>query len=124
MISFPFQLFVEALGTVVEFLGYFMVPVALLFGMVPPTLYILFVCLALLYGGFLSVGAVLLEDLTYRRYPGFRDLITLLWYAMLENVGYRQVILYYRFQGFVRFLTGFRTWEKVIHAGSRRMESA
>lgn len=124
MISFPFQLFVEALGTVVEFLGYFMVPLALLFGMVPPTLYILFVCLALLYGGFLSVGAVLLEDLTYRRYPGFRDLMTLLWYAMLENIGYRQIILYYRFQGFVRFLTGFRSWEKVIHAGSQRVASA
>jgi hypothetical protein len=86
--------------------------------MVPPTLYILFVCLALLYGGFLSVGAVLLEDLTFRRYPGYRDLSTLLFYAFLENIGYRQVILYFRFQGMVRFLSGFRQWEKVIHVGA------
>ncbi|HEV2351298.1 MAG TPA: glycosyltransferase [Terriglobia bacterium] len=118
MVSYPFQLYVEALGAAVEFLGYFMVPLALLFGMVPPTLYILFVCLALLYGGFLSVGAVLLEDLTYRRYPGYWDLSTLLLYAFLENIGYRQVILYYRFQGVVRFLFGFRQWEKVIHVGT------
>lgn len=118
MISYPFQLYVEALGAGVEFLGYFMVPLALIFGMVPPTLYVLFVCLALLYGGFLSIGAVLLEDLTYRRYPGYRDLATLLLYAFLENIGYRQVILYYRFQGVVRFLSGFRKWEKVIHVGA------
>jgi cellulose synthase/poly-beta-1,6-N-acetylglucosamine synthase-like glycosyltransferase len=118
MVSFPFQLYVEALGAGVEFLGYFMVPLALVFGMVPPTLYILFVCLALLYGGFLSVGAVLLEDLTFRRYPRYRDLSALLFYAFLENIGYRQVILYFRFQGMVRFLSGFRQWEKVIHVGA------
>ena len=118
MVSFTFQLYVEALGSAVEFLGYFMVPLALLFGMVPPILYILFVGLALFYGGFLSIGAVLLEELTYRRYPRFRDLMTLLMYAVLENIGYRQVILYYRFQGVVRFLMGFRKWEKVIHVGA------
>lgn len=118
MVSYPFQLYVEALGAGVEFLGYFMVPLALVFGMVPPTLYILFVCLALMYGGFLSVGAVLLEDLTFRRYPGYRDLATLLIYAFLENIGYRQLILYFRFQGIVRFLSGFRQWEKVIHVGA------
>ncbi len=118
MFSFPFHLYVEALGGPVEFLGYFMIPLALLFGMVPPTLWILLVCLALAYGGFLSVGAVLLEELTYRRYPSFRDLMTLLLFAFVENVGYRQLVLYYRFQGFIRFLGGFRAWEKVVHVGA------
>lgn len=118
MLSFPFFLYVEALGSVVEFVGYFMVPLALLFGMVPPTLYILFVCLALVYGGFLSVGAVLLEELTYRRYPGFRELMILLLFAMLENIGYRQLVLFYRVQGVFRFLSGFGEWEKVVHVGA------
>lgn len=118
MLSFPFQLYVEGLGAAVEFIGYFMVPLALLFGMVPATLYILFVLLSLIYGGFLSVGAVLLEELTYRRYPGFRDLMVLLLFAFLENLGYRQMVLYYRFQGVVRFLSGFREWEKVAHIGA------
>jgi cellulose synthase/poly-beta-1,6-N-acetylglucosamine synthase-like glycosyltransferase len=119
MLSFPFHLYIEALGAGVEFLGYFMVPLAIIFGMVPPTLYILFVLVSLAYGGFLSVGAVLLEELTYRRYPSFRDLVVLLFVAVLENIGFRQVVLYYRFQGLVRFLTGFRKWEKVVHVGAR-----
>ena len=118
MLSFPFHLYVEALGSVVEFLGYFMVPLALLFGMVPVPLFILFVVLSLVYGSFLSVGAVLLEELTYRRYPGFRDLVILLIYAILENIGYRQLVLLYRVQGVVRFITGFRSWEKVTHVGA------
>jgi cellulose synthase/poly-beta-1,6-N-acetylglucosamine synthase-like glycosyltransferase len=120
MISFPFHLYVEGLGAVVEFLGYFMVPLALIFGMVPVPLFVLFVVLSVVYGAFLSVGAVLLEELTYRRYPSFRDLMTLIWYAVLENIGYRQLVLFYRVQGMVRFMTGFRKWEKVAHVGAAR----
>ncbi len=118
MLSFPFHLYIETLGSAVEFLGYFMVPLAILFGMVPATLYILFVFLSLAYGGLLSVCAVLLEELTYRRYPSFGDLMILLRFAFFENLGYRQLVLYYRFQGFIRFLAGFRGWEKVTHVGA------
>lgn len=118
MLSYPFQLYIEGFGAAVEFLGYFMVPLALLLGIVPPTLFVLFVVLGLVYGSFLSVGAVLLEELTYRRYPGFRDLMTLLVFAVIENIGYRQLVLFYRFQGLVRFITGFRQWEKVVHVGA------
>ena len=118
LLSFPFHLYVEALGSVVEFLGYFMIPLALMFGMVPVPLFILFVVLSLVYGSFLSVGSVLLEELTYRRYPGFRDLMILLVYAVLENIGYRQIVLCYRVQGVFKFILGFRQWEKVTHVGS------
>ena len=119
MMSFPFHLYVEALGSVVEFLGYFMVPLALLFGMVPVPLAVLFVLLSLVYGSFLSVGSVLLEELTYRRYPRTGDLLTLLVFAVFENIGYRQLVLLYRLQGLFRFFTGFHGWEKVVHVGAR-----
>ncbi len=118
MLSYPFQLYIEGFGAAVEFLGYFMVPMALALGIVPPTLFVLFILLGLVYGSFLSVGAVLLEELTYRRYPGFKDLTTLLLFAVIENIGYRQLVLYYRFQGLLRFVTGFRAWEKVVHVGA------
>jgi cellulose synthase/poly-beta-1,6-N-acetylglucosamine synthase-like glycosyltransferase len=118
MLSYPFQLYIEGLGAAVEFIGYFMVPLALLLGIVPAKLFILFVLLGLAYGSFLSVGAVLLEELTYRRYPAIRDLMILLFYAVVENIGYRQLVLYYRFQGVVRFITGFKEWEKVVHVGA------
>lgn len=36
---------------------------------------------------------------------------------MLENVGYRQLILFFRFQGVLKFLVGSHRWEKVIHKG-------
>jgi cellulose synthase/poly-beta-1,6-N-acetylglucosamine synthase-like glycosyltransferase len=118
LLSFPFHAYVEGLGSAVEFLGYLLVPLAFILGFVPPFLLVVFILLGVVYGGFLSVGAVLLEELAYHRYPRFRDLLTLLIFALFENVGYRQLILYYRFQGVLKFLFGSRRWEKVAHAGA------
>jgi len=117
-LSFPFHSYIEGLGAAVEFLGYLLIPLALLMGMVPPGLLLIFVLLGFVYGGFLSVGAVLLEELTYRRYPRLGDLLTLLVFAVFENIGYRQLVLYYRFQGLMKFLAGSRRWEKVSHLGA------
>jgi cellulose synthase/poly-beta-1,6-N-acetylglucosamine synthase-like glycosyltransferase len=117
-LSFPFHSYVEGVGAAVEFLGYFVIPLAISLRMVPPVLLIMFILLGFIYGGFLSVGAVLLEELTYRRYPRFRDLLTLLVFAMFENIGYRQLVLYYRFQGVLKFLAGSRLWERVAHVGA------
>jgi cellulose synthase/poly-beta-1,6-N-acetylglucosamine synthase-like glycosyltransferase len=117
-LSFPFHSYVEGLGAAVEFLGYLLIPLGIFLGMVPSALLVVFILLGFIYGGFLSVGAVLLEELTYRRYPRFRDLLTLLVFAVLENIGYRQLVLYYRFQGVLKFLAGSRRWEKVAHLGA------
>ena len=101
-----------------ELLGYALIPVAFMLGMSLPQLYLPFVFLGLAYATFLSVGSVVLEDLTHRRYPSLRDLGILILYALIENFGYRQLLLFYRFQGVVRFLTGFHEWEKVAHVGT------
>jgi len=117
MFSLPFHLYVEGVGTVVEFFGYLLVPLSFFGGLISPALLLLFILLGLAYGGFLSVGAILLEEMTYRRYPRTRDLLTLLAYGMLENIGYRQLILFFRIQGILKFLVGSRRWEKVMHEG-------
>ena len=117
-LSFPFHSYIEGMGAAVEFLGYFLIPLGIFLGMVPPGLLLLFILLGIVYGGFLSVGAVLLEELTYRRYPRLRDLLTLLAFAVLENFGYRQLVLFYRFQGTMKFLARHRRWETVAHVGA------
>ena len=115
LLSFPFHIYVEGLGAVVELIGYAVIVLAILFRVALPSLLVPFVVVGLAYATFLSVGAVILEELTHRRYPSLRDLKTLLWYALLENFGYRQLILWYRFQGVARFLIRARKWEKVVH---------
>ncbi|MGH9344220.1 MAG: glycosyltransferase family 2 protein [Terriglobia bacterium] len=118
LVSFPFHLFIEGLGSAVEFIGYLVVPLAFALHLALLNFYIPLIILSLVYASFLSVGAVLVEELTYRRYPARRDFFALLGWSVLENFGFRQMIVYFRFQGFLQFLAGLRHWEKVAHTAA------
>jgi hypothetical protein len=52
-----------------------------------------------------------------RRYPKVSDMMTLVKYAFLENLGYRQLVTLYRAQGVLRYFAGSRKWEVVEHKG-------
>lgn len=114
-LSLPFHALVEGLGAVVESAGYMIIPLAI--GVNPAWLTFLFplVLFSLAYSALFSIVAVVVEEVTHRRYGQARELVILLFYALTENFGYRQLLLLYRFAGVVRFLRGFRVWEKVAH---------
>jgi cellulose synthase/poly-beta-1,6-N-acetylglucosamine synthase-like glycosyltransferase len=124
LFSLPFHALVEALGAVVETIGYLVIPVAAVLD--PALLRVLLplVLFSLAYATCLSVAAVALEEGTYHRYRSAGELATLLVYALLENFGYRQLVLWFRFEGVLRFLTGFRRWEKVVHVGAQPQTAA
>jgi len=107
----PYYLFVEAFSPLVEILGYIAVIGAYVFGLINYEFFVLFLILAVFYGIFLSVAGVFLEEITYRRYPGWEHLFLLLVFGVLENFGYRQMNSFWRVQAFFQFLIGWRKWE-------------
>jgi cellulose synthase/poly-beta-1,6-N-acetylglucosamine synthase-like glycosyltransferase len=115
LLSFPFHAYIETLGAAVEFVGYLAIPLTLLLGIALPPSYLPVLMLGLTYAAFLSISSVVLEDLTHRRYSSLKDFFTLLLYAVLENFGYRQLIVWFRVQGYLKFHAGSRQWEKVVH---------
>src|SRR5262249_4172996 len=93
----------------------FLIPLSFFLGLTNLPIFLLFILLSLVYGSLLSVGGVLLEELTYRRYPKMGDLLRLLLCAVLENFGYRQLTVFYRVQGLFQYLRGKKKWELVRH---------
>ncbi len=115
---FPYYLFFEMLGPVIEMLGYIVVPLSYYFGFLSIKYFILFLTMAIFYGIFLSTMGVFLGELTYRRYPRWRHLFKLLLFGVLENLGYRQINSFWRFQAILRYLFGRRKWEHVEDKGN------
>jgi cellulose synthase/poly-beta-1,6-N-acetylglucosamine synthase-like glycosyltransferase len=87
--AFPYFLFFETLGPFIELLGYAAVIISVILGIINWEFFFLFFALAVLYGVFLSIAAILLEEISFRRYPGWLDLTKLVVYGILENFGYR-----------------------------------
>jgi len=119
LLSMPYQFFIELIGPLIEVIGYIVVFISFWAGLIGPRLFIYFLFLALLYGVFLSTGAVLLEEITYRRYPGWLDMFRLLFTAVLENIGYRQMISWWRVRALIHRITRPRRWDVVQKKGFR-----
>lgn len=116
LIAVPYHLLIEGLGPIIELSGYFIVLASFIMGVVDFSFFMLFISLSILFGVFLSTGAIMLEEFTYRRYPRWTDLMILLAYGVLENFGYRQMNAWWRLQSlFQLFRT--RRWEHVRKHG-------
>ncbi len=117
LVSFPYQLFVELLGPAIELGGILLIAASAALGMLgaPALFYLLLV--GYLAGTCISVAAVLLEELTYRRYSSLRELARLLAYAFLDFFPYRQFLLICRLWGMLDYLRRPREWGAQRRAG-------
>lgn len=110
MISFPFFLFYEFLGPVIEVFGYIIFLLSLVLGLLNPPFVLLFLFAAIVLGILLSTSALLMEEIYYRSYPRLRDILTLFGFAVMENFFYRQLHAWWRLQGLIDFFFKKRTW--------------
>ncbi|CDF59250.1 glycosyltransferase family 2 protein [Thermobrachium celere] len=113
LIAVPYFWLFEMIGPIIEILGYIMIPLAYMFGLLNLKYFILFFAASILYGILLSLGAILLEEYTFNKYPTLKQLIKLSIYGILENFGYRQLTTLYRIEGIVKFRKMKHSWGKI-----------
>lgn len=106
LVAFPYFFFLEMFGPLIELLGYLGFLLAVALGRVDQAYVLAFLALAIGFGIVISVGSVVLEELTFRRYQRFSNLLTLFGIAIVENLGYRQLSLFWRVRGF------FTAWSR------------
>ncbi len=100
LLALPALLAFELLGPVIELSGYGVATAAWIAGALSATTFALFLAVSVLYGLFLTLGAIALEDATFGRHPGWDDLRRVLLFALGENLGYRQLLHVWRLEGF------------------------
>jgi cellulose synthase/poly-beta-1,6-N-acetylglucosamine synthase-like glycosyltransferase len=92
LIAFPFYALFEAIGPVVELMGYILIPLLWWLNLLDTSFAVLFFILAVLYNIMLSLLALIVDDLLFQRYERARDLGWMMLSAFLEFIGYRQVL--------------------------------
>ena len=102
----PSMLLIEGLGPVVELLGYVVMTVLIVLGMLSWASFGAFLLLAFGTGLLLSASVLLLEEVAFRTYPKPRHLAVLLMAMVVENLGYRQLTVWWRTVGLFKWITG------------------
>jgi cellulose synthase/poly-beta-1,6-N-acetylglucosamine synthase-like glycosyltransferase len=117
LLAYPYFFFLEMIGPVVEGVGYILFLITLLAGKAS-TLYLwAFLGVAFLFGTVLSISAVCLEELTFRRYPTKKDLAHMFLIGILENFGYRQINTLWRVRGTISGIQGKGGWGVMTRKG-------
>jgi cellulose synthase/poly-beta-1,6-N-acetylglucosamine synthase-like glycosyltransferase len=102
---------IELLGPIVELCGYVVLPVAAALHAINLQTAVLFFLVSVFGGVLLSLGALLLEELSFHRYTAWREIERLAFYAVFENFGYRQLTLWWRTKALISYLLGRKmTW--------------
>jgi len=114
MVGIPYFWLFEGLAPVIEVLGLISIPVGFALGRISMQFVVLFFVFAVLFGALLSELAAGIEMLLLVRYPRARDRLTLLLAAVVESLGYRQIL------AFERFLATFQVWRKRGQWGKMR----
>ncbi|HJP84662.1 MAG TPA: glycosyltransferase family 2 protein [Gemmatimonadaceae bacterium] len=119
LIVYPYYAFVELLAPVIEAVGLVSLVLGLSFGVVDWNFAGLFYLTAYGLGTALTAFTLILEDLSFHRYNSFRDRALLFWWALLENMGYRQLTVYWRLRGLWKFIRGRKDWGAMERKGFR-----
>lgn len=115
--TMPYYLLFEIVGPVIELLGYLAILFSVIFAWVQAEYVVLFLSLAILYGVFLSLYALLLEQFTIKRYRNTWDFVKLFLLAILENFGYRQLNSWWRFKAVFTLAKKKNRWGTMPRVG-------
>ena len=92
LLGLPYFMLIEMLGPAIEFVGYLGFLILFMLNWIDPEFALLFLVVAVLWGVWINVTGVMLDNLIFRRYRDVRDILKLCLYGSLEFLGYRQLL--------------------------------
>jgi cellulose synthase/poly-beta-1,6-N-acetylglucosamine synthase-like glycosyltransferase len=124
LVVYPAFVLFEWMAPIIEAIGLVIVGVGVILGQLSPLFAILFFSLACGLGTLLSMLALMLEELSFRRYGRARDRALLTVWAVLENFGFRQLTVAWRLRGILSFIRGKKSWGRQNRKGFIPADSA
>jgi len=113
----PYIWIFELLAPILELIGYCTIFTAAALGLLGPQFVLLFLIFGYAFATLISVGSVLLEEMTYRRYTRLREVARLLVFCLVEHFPYRQLTMIWRLQGMWQYMRGDVQWREMKRTG-------
>lgn len=116
-VALPYLWLFELLAPVVEVGGILTILLAACTGSLSHEFLVEFLIFGYAFATVISIGSVLLEELTYKRYNDWQDVIRLVSYCFVEHFPYRQMQMVWRLQGMWQYLRGDIAWGSLQRGG-------
>lgn len=117
LIALPYFVFAEMAAPLVEAFGLVLTVIGTSLGLLAPRYAVAFFMVAYLYGLVLSLATILMEQVSFYRYQRTSDVLRLVWFACIEQFGYRQLTVWFRLKAFWRVWRGDHSWGRMTREG-------
>jgi cellulose synthase/poly-beta-1,6-N-acetylglucosamine synthase-like glycosyltransferase len=121
-LALPYLWLFELLAPVIEVTGIATIVLAALLGALSGSFFLQFVLFGYGFATMISIGSVLQEELTYKRYSDWQDVARLISYCFLEHFPYRQLHMIWRLQGLLQYLRGDLAWRPLKRQGQELVD--
>jgi cellulose synthase/poly-beta-1,6-N-acetylglucosamine synthase-like glycosyltransferase len=115
--ALPYLWLFEFAAPVLEVLGIVTILLALAFGVLSRAFFLQFLLFGYAFATVISIGSVLQEEITYKRYNDWQDVVRLVSYCFLEHFPYRQMHMFWRLRGIWQYLRGDHAWGPLKRKG-------
>jgi cellulose synthase/poly-beta-1,6-N-acetylglucosamine synthase-like glycosyltransferase len=112
----PYMWLYEFMAPIIELTGYSTMILTACLGLMSRQFFLLFLVFGYAFATMISIGSVLLEEMTYRRYANWREVGRLLLYCLAEHFPYRQLTLIWRMKGIWQYMRGDLKWGEMKRA--------
>jgi cellulose synthase/poly-beta-1,6-N-acetylglucosamine synthase-like glycosyltransferase len=119
--ALPYLWIFEMFAPVIEIVGLATIIATAILGILSRQFFLQFLLFGYAFATMISIGSVLQEELTYKRYNDWQDVVRLVTYCFVEHFPYRQMHMIWRLQGTWQFLRGNHEWKTLKRKG---MQSA
>jgi len=116
-LALPYLWLFELLAPVIEIGGIATIVLAACLGVLSREFFLQFLLFGYAFATVISIGSVLQEEITYKRYNDWQDVARLVSYCFLEHFPYRQLHMVWRLQGLWQYLRGDNVWRPLTRKG-------
>jgi cellulose synthase/poly-beta-1,6-N-acetylglucosamine synthase-like glycosyltransferase len=116
-LALPYLWIYELFAPIIELGGIVTIVVAAVLGDLSRDFFIQFMIFGYAFATIISIGAVLQEELTYKRYSDWQDVARLVTYCFFEHCPYRQLHMFWRLQGLWQYMRGDMSWKPLERKG-------
>lgn len=115
--ALPYLWLFELFAPLIEIGGIATIVLAGCLGVLSREFLLQFLLFGYAFATVISIGSVLQEEVTYKRYNDWKDVARLVSYCFLEHFPYRQLHMVWRLQGLWQYLRGDYAWKSPKRKG-------
>src|SRR5256885_3631823 len=121
--ALPYLWIFELFAPVFELAGIATIILAASLGVLSREFFLQFLIFGYAFATVISIGSVLQEEITYKRYNDWQDVVRLVSYCFLEHFPYRQMHMVWRFQGLWAYFRRDFAWKPLKRKGIQSVQA-